>query len=143
MKVASTYLCAGVPLDNLVYFRELLEENVFCLVDKRYLLDLVTLILKEEQACKRLEIADKLVSVIFDGTSCLGEAMVVMLRFLHDWKITQSLVHVKFLAKIMTGEEVARQVINVLSITLGRGSELLIAAMRDSATINSVALRTL
>ena len=130
-------------MDNLVYFRELLEENVFCLVDKRYLLDLVTLILKEERACKRLEIADKLVSVIFDGTSCLGEAMVVMLRFLHDWKITQSLVHVKFLAKIMTGEEVARQVINVLSITLGRGSELLIAAMRDSATINSVALRTL
>ena len=143
MKGASTYLCAGVPLDNLVYFRELLEENVFCLVDKRYLLDLVTLILKEERACKRLEIADKLVSVIFDGTSCLGEAMVVMLRFLHDWKIIQSLVHVKFLAKIMTGEEVARQVINVLSITLGRGSELLIAAMRDSATINSVALRTL
>ena len=143
MKGASAYLCAGVPLDNLVYFRELLEENVFCLVDKRYLLDLVTLILKEERACKRLEIADKLVSVIFDGTSCLGEAMVVMLRFLHDWKITQSLVHVKFLAKIMTGEEVARQVINVLSITLGRGSELLIAAMRDSATINSVALRTL
>ena len=34
-------------------------------------------------------------------------------------------------------------IINILSITLGRGSELLIAAMRDSATINSVALRTL
>lgn len=124
-------------------FESFLKRMCFCLVDKRYLLDLVTLILKEERACKRLEIADKLVSVIFDGTSCLGEAMVVMLRFLHDWKITQSLVHVKFLAKIMTGEEVARQVINVLSITLGRGSELLIAAMRDSATINSVALRTL
>jgi len=37
----------------------------------------------------------------------------------------------------------ARELINLLSITLGRGSELLIAAMRDSATINSVALRTL
>ena len=99
MKVASAYLCAGVPFENLVYFRELLEENVFRLVDKRYLLDLVTLILKEERACKRLEIADKLVSVIIDGTSCLGEAMVVMLRFLHDWKIIQSLVHVKFLTR--------------------------------------------
>ena len=51
----------------------------FCLVDKRYLLDLVTFILKEERACIRLEIADNPVSVIFYGTSHLREVMVVML----------------------------------------------------------------
>ena len=71
-----------MPFEKLEYFRELHEENAFRLVDKRYLLDLVPFILKEEQALIRQEIADKLVSMIFDGTSRLGEVMVVVLRFL-------------------------------------------------------------
>ena len=143
VKVATAFLRAGVPFEKLEYFRELFEENAFRLVDKRYLLDLVPFILKEEQACIRQEIADKPVSVIFDGTSRLGEVMVVVLRFVQDWKIVQRLVRVEFLAKSMTGEEVARELINVLSIKLGIGSELLVAAMRDRASVNNVALRTL
>ena len=143
VKVATAFLRAGVPFEKLEYFRELLEENAFRLVDKRYLLDLVPFILKEEQACIRQEIADKPVSVIFDGTSRLGEVMVVVLRFVQDWKIVQRLVRVEFLAKNMTGEEVARELINVLSIKLGIGSEHLVAAMRDRASVNNVALRTL
>ena len=60
-------------------FESFLKRMCFCLVDKRYLLDLVTFILKEERACIRLEIADNPVSVIFYGTSHLREVMVVML----------------------------------------------------------------
>ena len=55
----------------------------------------------------------------------------------------QHLVRVEFLAKSMTGEEVARELINVLSIKFGIGSDLLIAAMRDRASVNDVVLRTL
>ncbi len=133
---------AGVPFDKLECFRELLEENAFRLVDKRYLLDLIPFILKEEQAYVRQEIADKPVSVIFDGTSRLGEVMVMVLRFVSDWKIVQRLVRVEFLAKSMSGEEVAHELVNVLPIKLGRSSELLVAAMRDRASVNNVALRT-
>ena len=50
------------------------------MVDKRYLLDLIPFILKEEQPRIKQEITDKPVSVIFDGTSHLGEVMVVVLH---------------------------------------------------------------
>ena len=50
VKVATAFLRAGVPFEKVECFRELLEENAFRLVDKRYLLDLIPFILKEEQA---------------------------------------------------------------------------------------------
>ena len=68
--------------------------------------------------------------------------MVVVLRFLHNWKIVQCLVRVEFLAKNMTGEEAARELVNVLSVKLSIGSDYLVAAMRDRASVNNVALRT-
>ena len=69
--------------------------------------------------------------VIFDGTSRLSEVMVVVLPFVHEWKVVHHLVHVEFLTKSRTGEEVARELINGLSIKLGIGSDLQIAGMRD------------
>ena len=43
----------------------------------------------------------------------------------------------------MTGEEVAKELIDVLSINLGISCDLLIAAMRDRASVNDGALRML
>lgn len=47
------------------------------------------------------------------------------------------------LAKSLTGEEVAHQLIVCLSTELGIKPELLVSAMRDHASVNSVAMRTL
>ena len=47
------------------------------------------------------------------------------------------------LAKSLSGEGVARQLIVSLTTELGIASNLLIAAMRDSASVNNVAIRTL
>ena len=66
--------------------------------------------------------------------------MVVVLFFIQYWKIAQRLVHVEFLAKSMTNKAVDRELINVLSIKLGIGSEHLVAAMRDWSSVNNVAL---
>ena len=41
----------------------------------------------------------------------------------------------------MSGEEAARELINTLSVTLGVQSNLLLAAMRDRASVNNVAMR--
>lgn len=133
----------GIAFENLEYFCELLEENTFHLVDKRYLLDVTSFILKEEHACIKQETADKPVSVISDDASWVGEVMVVELCFVEHWKIVQCLVHVEFLAKAMTDEEVAHELIDVLSIKLGIGSEYLVTAMRDRSSVNNVVLRTL
>ena len=57
-------------------------------------------------------------------------------------KIQQWLVRLMLLAKSLTGEEVARELIVVLSTTLGIGTQNLLATMRDRAAVNGAAMRT-
>jgi len=61
----------------------------------------------------------------------LGEALIVVLWFIDGFVIKQRLVRFQTLAKSMTGEEIARELINVLSIEYGITSERLLASMRD------------
>ena len=76
---------------------------------------------------------------MFDGTSRLGEVLAVVVRYIDGWEIQQCLVRLEFLTKSISGEEVAQELINTLSVTLGVQSNLL-AAMRDRASVNKVAI---
>lgn len=70
--------------------------------------------------------------------------MNIILRFVSDdWKIEQHLVELLLVTKSMTGEELAQQLLSCLSTNLGINSALLLAAMRDRASVNDVAVRTL
>ena len=51
----------------------------------------------------RREISGKPVSIVFDGTSRLGEALVIVLRFLDNWEIKQRLVQLQIPVKSMKG----------------------------------------
>ena len=83
-------------------------------------------------------------SVIFDGTTRMGEAMGIVVRYItSDWKIQQRLVRLQLLAQSMSGEEVARELITTLSVHYSVSSNSLLATMRDRASVNDVALRTL
>ena len=105
--------------------------------------DYVPLILQEEQARIHQEIQNRHVSVIFDGTSCLEEAMAIVLRFISDnFTIEQCLVRLQMLAKSMKGEEIVRELISILSASYGIGPTFLLAAMRNEASVNNVALTT-
>ncbi len=73
----------------------------------------------------------------------LGEALVVVLRFIDGFVIKQRLVRFLTLAKSMTGEEIARELISVLSVEYGITSDRLLASMRDRASANGVAIRTI
>lgn len=106
------------------------------------MLDLVPFILNEEKARIRKEIEGKFIAVIFDGTSCLGKVLAVVLRFISEWTIQQHLVHLQFLVKSMNGEEILCELINILSVTLGIQSHLVLAAMRDRVSVNNLPMRT-
>ena len=60
-----------------------------------------------------------------------------------DWELKQCVGRLKLLAKSMTGEEVAQQIIVVLSTELGIPPQSIVAAMRDRASVNDVAMRTI
>ena len=55
----------------------------------------------------------------------------------------QHLVQLEILTKSTTGEETARELINVLSRTLGIRSHLVLAAIRDGASVDKVAMGVL
>lgn len=144
VKVLSTFLKAGVALNKLDVFRDLLEENGLRLAGRRPMSDLIPFVLAEEKKRLREEIGDRAVSVIFDGTSRIGEALVVVLRFIdEDWSPQQRLVRLQLLAKSMCGEEIARELITILSTELSISSRKLLAAMRDRASTNNVAMQTI
>ena len=103
--------------------------------------DLIPFILSEEMEQIKKEISGKPVSIIFDGTSRLGEALVIVLRFLDNWEIKQRLVQLQILVKSMTGEELAREVLGVLCREYKLSTEQVLAAMRDRASVNNVAIR--
>ena len=106
-------------------------------------MDLVPFVLQEEVSRTKGEVSGKLVSIIFDGTMRLGEVLVVVLRYIQDWELKQRLVRVDFLQKSLNAEELARQIISALSVTLSIESNNLVAVMRDGASVNAAAMRTL
>ena len=135
------FLKAGVPLTKLDHFRDILEENAYRLSDRRGMSDLVPFILSEEVERIKNEIDKRHVSITFDGTSRLGEALVIVVRFIDDWNIKQRLICVHTLVKSMTGEEIAREVLGVLCREFKLATEQVLAAMRDRASVNGVAIR--
>ena len=144
VKVVTAMLQAGVALNKIDIFRELLEENGLALTSSTNLRQLLPFILSEEMKMLKEEIMGKHVSIIFDGTTHVCEAMVVVIRYVtSDWSIKQSVCRLILLAKSMTGEEIARHIIMVLSTELGIPSHLLAAAIHDRAYVNSVAMRTI
>ena len=142
VRVVETFLRAGVCLSKLEYFRPLLEESSYRLADRRQMQDLIPFILDQEKLKIKKEIDGQHVSVIFDGTSRLGEVLAVVLRMVDGWTIKQRLVRLKFLMKSMKGDEVAKELIHLLSTTLGIQPPLVLAAMRDRASVNNVAMNT-
>ena len=78
-------------------------------------------------------------TIIFDGTTDVCEAFVVVLT--GDWELKQCVGRLKLLAKTMTGEEIAQQIIVILSTEFGISSNLIVTAMRDRASVNDVAMR--
>ena len=144
-RVVYAFMEAGIPLSKLdcPALRELLEESHFHLAHSRRMMDLVPFVLEEECTRIKREVSGKLVSIIFDGTTRLGEVLVVVLRYVQDWEVHQRLVRVDFLQKSLNAEELARQIISALSVTLSIEYNNLVAAMRDGASVNAAAMRTL
>ena len=143
VKVISTFMKAGVPLHKVDCFRNLLEETGFSLAGSQHLRELIPCIQNNEKRMIKDEVSGKCVSVIFDGTTHVCEAMAILLHYVDEnWNIQQRLVRLMLLAKSLTGEEVACNLISTLSTDLGIASRYLLASMRDRASVNSVAMQT-
>ena len=124
-------------------FRELLEGGSYCLTSVPNMRQLIPFVRKEEEEMIKGEISGHNVSVIFDGTTRLGEALAIVVRFITaDWEIKQRLVRLQLIAKSLKGDELAREIITVLAQQYNVQNSSLCGAMRDGASVNGAAMRT-
>lgn len=134
VKVLRTFLKAGVPMNKMDHFRDILEEAAVRLTDRSHLMNLLPFILDEERNRLKTAISDENVSFIFDGTTRIGEALAIILRHVtSDFTIKQYLIRLQMLVKSMNGEELARELISCLSVSYGIKPESLLASMHDRA----------
>jgi len=81
----------------------------------------------------------KHISAIFDGTTRLGEVFAMVLYYISDCSIKQRLIKFQILVKMMTGEEIAQELIGILQVNYGISSINFLACMHDQAAANGAA----
>lgn len=96
----------------MISFETFLEENGLRLAGRKPMSNLIPFILSEEVQRLKSEIKDKPISVIFDGTCRLGEALAIIVRYVSDaFTIEQHLIKLQIHTKSLAGEEIARSFI--------------------------------
>lgn len=145
--VVNHFLRAGVALSKVDRLRPLLEKNALRLVSARHLYALLPFIQEQEKKRIKEEVAGHDVSIIFDGSTRLGEALAIILRFVdfnHEQRIyviKQRLVRLQVLAKSLKARELARLILVCLNNQFQIMPEQLVAAMHDGAAVNTAAIR--
>lgn len=145
LQVVEEFLKAGIPIRKMDKLRTLLERQGYRLSHSSNMMDYVTIIYKQEieriKAEIRQGVSTRDVSVIYDGSTRQGEAIVILVRFVDDdWNIVQRLIRIDICAKAVNGDQLAQVLNECLSIEYGVRGESLIAAMRDGASVNQAAL---
>ena len=114
VKVVSEFLKAGIPLFKIDELHDLLESGGYSLASSTHLHQLIPFILNEEIDSLREQLSGKCLSIIFDGTTHVGEVFVVVVCYLDsEWVILQKVAQLLLLSKSLCGEEVARLLVDV------------------------------
>ena len=143
VRVVEQFLKSGIPMSKIDSLRPLLEEGSHRLTHSSHLSEYIPVVYSEEKKGIKNEVEGRDVSVIFDGSTRLGEALGIVLRFFSEGCIKQRLVKIAMLSKPLTGEELAREILTALSTELGIGGSQLLAAMHDRASVNGAAMCTI
>ena len=83
------------------------------MTSRNHLAEFIPMIRQKEIDFAKSEIAaNSAFSVIFDGSTRLGEALAIIVRFIDkDWDKQQRLLKLEILAKNMNAEELAQRLI--------------------------------
>ena len=141
-KLVETLLKAGIPLSKADIMRPFLEKYGHRLISRTHLAEFIPLILKKEKDTLKAQIGkNDCFSVIFDGSTRLGEALAIIIRFVDQWHIQQRLVKLETLAKSLNAEQLAQRLIQCLAVEYAIQPNQLLAVMKDGAAVNEAALR--
>ena len=140
--VVEAFLSTGIPLSKIDHLRSFLEKYRHRLTAHGHLSQMIPSIIEKEKETLKTELS--LVdgcSVIFDGSTRLGEALAIVVRFVDDeWNVQQRLIRLQVLAKSLKANELAQCLIQSLAVEYSIHPGVLLAAMKDGAAVNHAAL---
>ena len=143
MQVTEHFLKAGLPLSKVDDLRPVLEQK-FRPTSQTRLRKLIPTILEQGQQRLASEIKGHAISVVFDVTTRLGEAIAIIVRFLdNEWCVQQRLIRLRTVAKAVNAPQLAQVINDCLATQFQYPAELLVAMMRDGASVNMAAIRAL
>ena len=134
--LVEAFLSAGIPLSKI--------DNLcsFFLTAHGHLSQMIPSIIEKEKETLKTELS--LVdgcSVIFDGSTRLGEALAIVVRFVDDeWNVQQRLIRLQVLAKSLKANELAQCLTQSLAVEYSIRPAVLLAVMKDGAAVNHAAL---
>ena len=137
IKVVQAFLKSGTLLNCLGFFRDIFQEAGMSLSSSCNVHQLIPFILEEEYKFLAKELKGKDVGIIFDGTTSEGEALVVLVRFVHEWEVKSRLVRFQITQSSVNGDELVRIIIEVLHRKLDVPQSQLLAAVRDRPPVNT------
>lgn len=146
-KTARTLLRCGIPFNKVeIGLASLLEHSSGHKIGHSSdLRDYIPLVWKQETELLKSELKEEFFTVVFDGTTRIGEVMAVVVRYCTaDFRIQYRLIRLSTTAKHMSGVELSGMLLRTLVQRLGENVfDSVLAAARDSCATNGVALRSM
>ena len=141
VQVVEDFLKAGVPLYKIDKLHDLLERGGNRLTNSSHLRQHIPLTLKQETERLKEEIATRDLGLIFDGSTRLGEVIVIIVCFVSDnWSIVQPLIRLDICAKSVNAQDLAHVLNDCLSVDYQVRGNSLLATLKDGASVNQAAL---
>lgn len=128
----------GIPQAKIDHLRSLLEGASWLTLSS-HLVDYTPVIQQQERSTIRKAVEGQDVSVFFNGSSHLGEALAIAVQFLSGWSIQQRIVMLSVLAMSLSSENLGREVLTSFSTELGVTGNCLLASTHDHASVNTAA----
>ena len=144
-RVVEAMLHAGIPISKVDDLRALLERCNNSLTGHEHLKVFIPKIETREHEKLMSELKGQLVTIIFDGTTRLGEALVILARWIPaDFsRVEQRLTALRTTFKHTTGDELSKLIMQVLLTTLKIDPSDVVGGARDSCSTNAVAMRAI
>ena len=138
--LVEAFLSAGIPLSKIDHLRSFLEKYGHRLTAHGHLSQIIPSIMEKEKETLKTELS--LVdgcSVIFDGSTRVGEALAIVVRFVDDeWNVQQRLIRLQVLANSLKPNKLAQCLIQSLAVEYSIRPGVLLAAMVNHAALEQV-----
>ena len=104
VKIITAFLKVEVAINKKDGFRSFLEESSYRLTSGSHMAELIPVVRQEEIKTIHEEVTGREISIVFDATTRLGEALVLLGRFFNsEWTIQHRLIRFLWLAKSIKG----------------------------------------